>query len=497
MMGSIPEVPLARRREILTLPPEPETHAALLAGLGFDAALEVEPAPQPLAGPELRVVAWNAQRCRDPEAGAALLAATQAHVFLLSELDHGMARSDQRLGARELAARLGAAAFGVEFLELGLVDAAERAADAGAENAVGFHGGAILARGAFSAPLLVRLERGGRWFDGARGERRVGGRVAVLCRVALAGRELALASVHLESHSDPGERAEQLAAVVDALAAYAPGLPALVGGDVNPHSLGRAELETGALRRARGTPSRSPTRSRTTLFALAERRGFDWRACSAVGTRLTGRITAGARRWRSTGSSRAASRRARRAWCPRRASPITTRSRSASAPRDAARYTAPMHVDLLDPRTFESGVPHEFFAWLREHAPAYWHPGRPGRELFPGRVEPEQRGFWVISRHEDVAFVSKNQELFSSARGSALNADMPEGDLVMFQQQLIHMDPPRHTKLRNLVNRGFTPRMIGRLEPKLRELAREIVDKVAPKGECDFVTAIAAGCRCS
>ena len=151
-----------------------------------------------------------------------------------------------------------------------------------------------------------------------------------------------------------------------------------------------------------------------------------------------------------------------------------------------------MHVDLLDPRSFEAGVPHEFFAWLRANAPAYWHPGRPGRELFPGRVEPDQRGFWVISRHEDVSFVSKNQELFSSARGTALNADMPESDLALFQQQLIHMDPPRHTKLRGLVNRGFTPRMIGRLEPQVRELAREIVDKVAAKGECDFVTAIAA-----
>jgi cholest-4-en-3-one 26-monooxygenase len=137
-------------------------------------------------------------------------------------------------------------------------------------------------------------------------------------------------------------------------------------------------------------------------------------------------------------------------------------------------------------------VPHAFYAWLREHAPVYWHEGRPGRELFPGRVEPDQRGFWAVTRHADVVEVSRNHALFSSERGSAVIADMPEIELAMIRQQLIHMDPPRHSKLRNLVNRGFTPRMIGRMEPHVRELAREIVDALAGKSECDFVTEIAA-----
>ncbi|HBZ72537.1 MAG TPA: cytochrome P450 [Deltaproteobacteria bacterium] len=154
---------------------------------------------------------------------------------------------------------------------------------------------------------------------------------------------------------------------------------------------------------------------------------------------------------------------------------------------------ATAQIDLFDPTTFERGVPHEFFAWLQEHSPVHWHPGRKGRgQLAPGRIEIDQRGFWVLTRHQHVLEVSKDPELFSSERGTCLNADLVEADLRLMQQQLIHMDPPRHTQLRKLVSRGFTPRTIGRLEVHVRELAREIVDKVAPKGECDFVTEVAA-----
>jgi cholest-4-en-3-one 26-monooxygenase len=149
-------------------------------------------------------------------------------------------------------------------------------------------------------------------------------------------------------------------------------------------------------------------------------------------------------------------------------------------------------LDLFDANTFVAEVPHAYFAWLRENAPVRWHEGRPGRELFPGLFEVEQRGFWAVTRYDDVVHVSRNHALFSSERGSAVIGDLPEMELALIRQQLIHMDPPRHSKLRNLVNRGFTPRMTRRMEPHVRELAREIVDKVAKDGACDFVTAVAA-----
>jgi endonuclease/exonuclease/phosphatase family metal-dependent hydrolase len=289
-MRSIPEVPLSRRKEILAAPIEAGSHARLLDALGFDAMLEIGGVPGDVAArgdASLRVVAWNAQRCGDPEAALALLRASGADVFLLSELDHGMARTKQRHTARELAAGLGARyAFGVEFLELGLGDAHERAAHSGSENAVGHHGGAVLCRRGLRDAALVRLEDSGRWFDGALGERRVGGRIAVLARLPLGDREIAFASVHLENEADPGERAAQLEVVFAALEDFAPGAPALVGGDVNTHSLTRAELHDRELLKAAlvTDPSRlaNPV-PHEPLFALAEARGYDWQRCNAVG----------------------------------------------------------------------------------------------------------------------------------------------------------------------------------------------------------------------
>ena len=147
---------------------------------------------------------------------------------------------------------------------------------------------------------------------------------------------------------------------------------------------------------------------------------------------------------------------------------------------------------LLEPETFAQGVPHDLFKRLRDSSPVHWNPGRPSRERAVGIVEPEQRGFWVLTRHADVTAVSKDSELFSSERGTAINADMRPEDLLMFQQQMIHMDPPRHTQLRASINDFFKPRTIQRLDTRIRELAREILDAVADRGECDFVTEISA-----
>lgn len=284
-MHTIPE---SLRQTIRDGASDRAAHARWLDELGLDAALDVggsvaaRPAP-----PRVRVVAWNLERCQQLEASAALLEANAPDVLLLAEMDWGMARTGDRHTARELAERLGCAyAFGVEFLELDLGGASERARLEGRSNAVGYHGNAILARGELLRPRLVRLERRGDWFDGARGERRVGGRCALLAQIALAAGRVTFAAVHLDSHGTREQRALEMQALLDAIEVYAPGAPALVGGDLNSFSLDLATLgDPRAVAEAlRADPGRwSHPVPHEPLFERAARAGFEWSSCNALG----------------------------------------------------------------------------------------------------------------------------------------------------------------------------------------------------------------------
>ncbi|WP_334144963.1 cytochrome P450 [Rhabdothermincola sp.] len=136
-------------------------------------------------------------------------------------------------------------------------------------------------------------------------------------------------------------------------------------------------------------------------------------------------------------------------------------------------------VNLLDPDVFREGRHHEMFKVLRRKDPVHFHP------------EPDGPGFWCITRHADLITVNRDYEAFSSAeQGISIPDITPEGEMV--REMMLYMDPPRHTRYRLLVNKGFTPRMIGLLETGLRTKARLIVDNVIERGECDFVTELAA-----
>ena len=137
-------------------------------------------------------------------------------------------------------------------------------------------------------------------------------------------------------------------------------------------------------------------------------------------------------------------------------------------------------VDLTNLETFVEGVPHDQFDVLREQAPVYFHPEHDGGA-----------GFWSITRADDLATVSHDWQHNSSEWGITLH-ELEEESLEQQRMMMIIMDPPKHTKLRLLVNKGFTPRMIGRLHDSVREIARDIVANVAQRGECDFVVDVAA-----
>jgi len=117
---------------------------------------------------------------------------------------------------------------------------------------------------------------------------------------------------------------------------------------------------------------------------------------------------------------------------------------------------------------------------LRREAPVFWHP------------DVETPGFWALTRHAEVAHASRNPLLYSAQRRTVFMFESNEEDLSNMQMMLVNRDPPNHTKLRRLVSLGFTPRRIAMLEEKVRLRAGEIIDRVAARGECDFVTDLAA-----
>jgi len=139
-------------------------------------------------------------------------------------------------------------------------------------------------------------------------------------------------------------------------------------------------------------------------------------------------------------------------------------------------------IDLSDFELFVQGKAHDVWRLLRTEAPVHWNAGN---DLFPG--------FWSVTKYADVIAVSRDTTTYSSRRGISMMVD-PENPTPASGagKMLITIDPPQHVRLRRLVNKGFTPRMVAQLEPSVREITNRIIDEVAPRGGCDFVTDIAA-----
>ena len=135
-------------------------------------------------------------------------------------------------------------------------------------------------------------------------------------------------------------------------------------------------------------------------------------------------------------------------------------------------------VDVYDPDNYVAGVPHEMFATLRREAPVFRHD------------HPEGGHFWCVTRHADLVQINRDTKTYSSWLGGA-TLDMVDADLESQRMMMLNQDPPEHSKLRKIVNKGFTPRRIRELREHLQEEARGIVDAVAEKGHIEFVTEVA------
>jgi cytochrome P450 len=152
-------------------------------------------------------------------------------------------------------------------------------------------------------------------------------------------------------------------------------------------------------------------------------------------------------------------------------------------------------VNLLDLSVFEEERAHDILRMLRAEDPVHWNEG-----------DERNNGFWSITKYADILHVSRHPELFISSKGIAGPGLRPEfierllgSDAAVAAQaqgtgnvSIITMDPPRHVKMRRLVNKGFTPRAVNALEPEIRRVTNEILDAIAKQGTADFVVDVAA-----
>lgn len=137
---------------------------------------------------------------------------------------------------------------------------------------------------------------------------------------------------------------------------------------------------------------------------------------------------------------------------------------------------SPVTADLFDRSLFAGGPPHDLFRRFREEDPVAF------------LSEPDGPGFWGVFRHADVVEVSRHPQEFASAPAVFIQ---DPADPTVTQELLINQDPPRHTKLRKLVNRGFTPRQIAALEPHVRAIVVDLIDRAAARGRFDLVHDVA------
>jgi cytochrome P450 family 142 subfamily A polypeptide 1 len=132
----------------------------------------------------------------------------------------------------------------------------------------------------------------------------------------------------------------------------------------------------------------------------------------------------------------------------------------------------PFEIDACDPTLFVRGVAHDVFGWLRENDPVH---------------RDEKNGLWIVTKYEDVSYVERQPDLFCSSQGVRPRGGGGGSDAL----SIVSMDDPEHARQRRLVSRGFTPSRINGLMQHIRELARELIDRVAARGQCDFVDDIA------
>lgn len=137
----------------------------------------------------------------------------------------------------------------------------------------------------------------------------------------------------------------------------------------------------------------------------------------------------------------------------------------------------------ISPLSFWAGTAEDreaSFKILRDERPLSWHPPLAG-----ALMAPEIDGIWVVTRHEDIAYVSKHPDLFSSAKGVQSEA-VPE-EMLEAAESFLGMDGVSHSSLRKLVSSVFTPRQVAKIQDQIKNQATTIVDELLRTKNGDFV----------
>ena len=138
-------------------------------------------------------------------------------------------------------------------------------------------------------------------------------------------------------------------------------------------------------------------------------------------------------------------------------------------------------TNLLDPALYRSGMPYDLYDELRAGGAVRWHP-----ETHVPSFDADI-SFWAVLGHREVQQANRDWETFSAFDGPTIVPFEEERRGVM----LVSKDPPEHSRMRRLVSAGFTPRMIGLLEERIRERTDRVLDAAAALGDLDFVADVA------
>jgi len=129
--------------------------------------------------------------------------------------------------------------------------------------------------------------------------------------------------------------------------------------------------------------------------------------------------------------------------------------------------------NMIDPDTYVNGMPYETLREIRDSGPVHWMEGT-----------YMDVPYWLVTGRDEIDFVSKNPKIFSSEAKTALSEEWDEEMITgVHNHMIINMDPPRQLKYRKIVRAAFTPSAVGSYEERFRQHAKNIVDRVASRGE--------------